>query len=75
MHRVCSRWVAAFEALAEDVVVELNKRPELPQGFIFNNKYFIGGGSDKRCLDQKKGTGATPLIIITDKVFRFSEHV
>ncbi len=46
--RTIARWVAAARELDTEVVSHLKHMRQLPHGFIFDNKYFLGRGEEAR---------------------------
>ena len=41
-------WVKATAVLKEPVLTKLKEKPDLPQGLVFTNKYFVGQGEEAR---------------------------
>ncbi|CAE7447316.1 unnamed protein product, partial [Symbiodinium sp. CCMP2592] len=43
-------WCKATAVLKEPVLIKLKEKPDLPQGLVFTNKYFVGQGEETRFL-------------------------
>lgn len=43
-------WIKAAQTLTSPVLQKLKEKPDMPQGLVFQNRYFIGQGEESRFL-------------------------